>query len=127
MMKLSYKNLALHLLGLVFCTVPVACAVISYFPIWRAAGDGSVLSGGVLVLLLICSVPIIKYFGRLMKSPSAHMMWLIIFALFFLLSKIAQQMTAISLVGFLGNLIGAVCFKLARPRAGIGDEKNGEQ
>ncbi len=40
-------------------------------------------------------------------------MWFLCFALFFSLSKIADEMTVISFVGFVSNLIGAGVFKLA--------------
>ena len=36
------------------------------------------------------------------------------FLLFLALSEIANQMTVTSLVGFIGNLLGALCFHLAR-------------
>jgi nicotinamide riboside transporter PnuC len=44
------------------------------------------------------------------------MMWFIIFITFMLLSRIADEVTVISFIGFVGNLIGAACFKLARAR-----------
>ena len=54
-----------------------------------------------------------KYIKGKMESPSAPVIWMISFLLFFLLSKIATEMTIISLIGFISNLIGTLIFKLA--------------
>ena len=48
------------------------------------------------------------------KSASSYLLWLIMFLLFITLSKIGEQMTVISFVGFISNLLGAICFKLAK-------------
>jgi nicotinamide riboside transporter PnuC len=50
----------------------------------------------------------------MLTSYSSYFLWLILFLLFFALSKIADQMTVISLVGFIGNLLGAICFFIAK-------------
>ena len=50
-------------------------------------------------------------------------MWLIAFILFLSLSRIADEMTVISFVGLISNLIGSLIFKLAR-RYGKEDVKN---
>jgi hypothetical protein len=41
-------------------------------------------------------------------------MWFILFVIFFLLSKIAHEVTVISFVGFITNLIGTLLFNLAK-------------
>lgn len=51
---------------------------------------------------------------KALASPAAHTMWFIAFLIFFTMSKIADEMTVISFVGFLGNGAGAICFRLAR-------------
>ena len=111
--KTKIKPLILRGLGLILCTVPVFWAVISYFPLWREAGGGRLLSGGALLLVILAWVPLFRFIKRLIASPSAYMMWLIIFIVFFMLSKIAEEMTVISFVGFVGNALGAVCFKFS--------------
>ncbi len=112
--KTKIKPLILRGLGLILCTVPVFLAVISYFPLWREAGGGRLLSGGALLLVILAWVPLFRFIKRLIASPSAYMMWLIIFIVFFMLSKIAEEMTVISFVGFIGNLLGAICFRFAK-------------
>ena len=113
MLKNGLYSLLLRIIGLAFCVLPVGISVIMYFPLWQARGGETVLSGVSLVLILLSLLPIFNFLKRMLRSPSAYMMWLISFALFFCLSKIADEMTVISSVGFVGNLIGALFFKIA--------------
>ena len=88
-------------------------ATVSYFPIWQERGSGAVLSGFTLALLLISAVPIFKAIKRILSSLASYTVWLIIFLLFMLLSAIADEVTVISLIGFISNVIGAILFKLS--------------
>lgn len=119
------KEVLLKIFGLVFCTVPVIASILLYFPIWRERGAATALSGFTLLLILLSLLPFFNTLKRMLRSPAAHTMWFIIFVLFFLLSKIAEEMTVISFVGFAGNLIGAIFFRAARKKAARnGGEKN---
>lgn len=100
-------------MALATATVPTAVAVLLYFPLWRSVGAEAVVSGFAVLLLALAGVPLFRYFKRRAKSPSAQTMWLIIFLFFLALSRIAEQMTVISFVGFLGNAFASVLFKLA--------------
>ena len=112
------RKIALTLLGVAVSTLPVALCTLSYIPIWQYRGGGATLSGFALILLLLCFAPLFRLVKRLLSSPAAHTMWFVCFALFFSLSKIADEMTVISFVGFVSNLIGAGIFKLAGRRSG---------
>jgi hypothetical protein len=68
-------------------------------------------SGGALLLLIAAWVPVTKLFRRIFSSPASYTMWLVIFLVFFALSAIAEQVKVISFVGFMGNALGALCFK----------------
>lgn len=103
--------LALKFIGIIVCTLPAVIATLSYFPLWIARENASILSGLSLVLLIIAAVPLAKYAKSILKSPSAHTVWLIIFVIFFLLSRIASEITVISFVGFISNVIGAIILK----------------
>ena len=111
------KRLLFNALGLIFSVIPVGVAIISYFPIWIEREDASILSGLALLLCAMALVPLFKYAREALRSASAPLMWFILFAVFFLLSKIANEMTVISFIGFIGNMIGAIFFKIARSRA----------
>lgn len=109
-----FVSFGLHILGFLLCILPPAVCTLTYFPLWREVGYESCIAGGAALLLVICAIPLFKLIRRGLASFSSYMVWLILFLLFFALSKIADQMTVISFVGFVGNLLGAVCFWLAR-------------
>ena len=111
--KQTVKSIFLRVIGLVLCVIPVSVAVLSYFPAWRAEGGEVLLSGATLLLLCMAAVPLYKLISARLRSPAAYTLWLIAFILFFLLSNIAEEMVVISFTGFVGNLLGAIAFKLA--------------
>ena len=108
------KRLIFTSLGFAICIIPVSVTILSYFPLWIAREDASILSGLSLILVCAALLPLYRCWRHALRSPSSHLMWFIIFAVFFLLSKIANEMTVISFVGFVTNLIGSLFFKLAR-------------
>ena len=108
------KRLFFNSLGLGICIIPVVVAILSYFPLWLAREDASVLSGLAVLLITAALVPMYKYLGSILRSPSAPLMWFAVFIVFLFLSKIANEMTVISFVGFTTNLIGSLFFKFAK-------------
>ena len=111
--KQTVKSIFLRVIGLVLCVIPVTVSILCYFPAWRAEGGEVLLSGTTLLLLCMAAVPLYKLIAEKLRSPAAYTLWLIAFILFFLLSNIAQEMVVISFTGFIGNLLGAIAFKLA--------------
>lgn len=111
--KQMVKSIFLRVIGLVLCVIPVTVSILCYFPAWRAEGGEVLLSGATLLLLCMAAVPLYKLISAKLRSPAAYTLWLIAFILFFLLSNIAQEMVVISFTGFIGNLLGAIAFKLA--------------
>lgn len=107
------KIILIKSVALFICIVPALIATLSYFPIWVNKGGACVISGLALCLITISLIPFYKQIGGLLKSPSAYVIWLILFIIFFLLSRIAEEMTVISFIGFISNLVGAMLFKLA--------------
>ena len=108
------RKKTLTALGLIFSILPVVAAILTYFPIWKERGGGAVLSGFALLLCLLAFSPLFRLMKMILKSPSAYTMWFIVFIVFFMLSKIADEMTVIAFVGFVGNLIGSLFFRAAR-------------
>jgi hypothetical protein len=112
--KPVFVNITLHILGLLLCIVPPTLVTVSYFPIWNIQNAETVLAGGGVLVLTLCALPLWKLIIRVLRSPASYLMWLIIFLLFFLLSKIADEMVVISFFGLVGNLLGALCFFIER-------------
>ena len=108
-----YVSFGLHILGLLLCILPPTVCTLSYFPFWESYGLAHCLAGGGALVLVICAMPMLKLLKRI-EGISSYVVWLILFLIFLALSKIAEQMTVISLVGFVGNLLGAICFHLAK-------------
>ncbi len=111
----------LYILGLTFSTVPPVIAILSYFPMWRTANDGSSICGMALLLLLLAGRPLYKMLRSHLASPASYTLWLCVFVSFFMLARIADEVTVIAFVGFVSNLIGAFFF--ARSKS---EKKNGE-
>ena len=109
-----FVSFGLHILGFLLCILPPAICTLNYFPIWREVGYESCIAGGVALLLALCAIPLYKLIAERLKSFSSNLMWLVLFLLFFGMSRIADQMTVICFVGFVSNLMGAVCFYIAK-------------
>ncbi len=114
----------LRLIGLMLCTFPVITSVILYFPLWNTKGDGAVVSGFSILLIIIALIPFFRFIKERISRISAPALWLALFLLFFTVSKIADEMTVISFIGFIGNLAGSFFFKAARRKDG---SKNNEE
>ena len=109
-----FVSFGLHILGFLLCILPPAICTLNYFPIWREVGYECCIAGGVALLLALCAIPLYKLIAERLKSFSSYLMWLVLFLLFFGMSRIADQMTVICFVGFVSNLMGAVCFHIAK-------------
>ena len=121
-MKTALPRNLLKALGLSLCILPPLIATLAYFPLWREAGDGRLTSGLTVLLLSISALPLYRQLKSWIRTAAIHLPWLLIFLAFFLLSRIADEMTVISFVGFVTNVIGSLFFKAAR-RLG-GEDKN---
>ena len=124
MIKSRTREIFLKAIGLLFCITPPALAIFLYFPDWISRGDGSAVSGIGLILILMTLSPLFKVAAERLKSPSSYTMWFISFILFFMLSKIADEMTVISFLGFIGNLVGAFFWRAAGRHALNKESKN---
>ena len=115
-MKTNKRGTAVFIsaLALSFSIIPPALAILFYFPVWIELGSEYVISGILVLLMLVAFLPLFRLVKQMLKSPSGYAVWLVIFIVFLLLSKIAEEMITISFVGLVGNIIGAALFKLAR-------------
>lgn len=108
-----FKYALWRALGIALCILPVTSAILLYFPLWGKRGSDAALSGFCVLLLALAAVPLFRLIKRSVSNVSAHTLWFILFAIFFVAARIADEMTVISFIGFVGNLIGAALFRLA--------------
>lgn len=112
-MRTTKLSLFLYALGLALSCAPPIIATLFYFPLWRAKGGIFVLSGLTLILLFLGAEPLFRIIREKLKSPSAPFIWLAVFTVFFIFSRIAEEVTVISFFGFTGNILGSLLFKLS--------------
>ncbi len=109
-----FVNSILHIMGILLCIVPPAVCTLLYFPLWIDTGSTTVIAGGAALLLVLCAMPLFKLIKRHFDSAASYMFWLAAFIVFSLISRVADEMTVISFVGFISNLLGAAAFAIAK-------------
>ncbi len=119
------KKILLTAFGILFSVLPPLLATLLYFPVFERQGPAFAISGFIIILLILSAVPLIRFLGDKFRTPAAYLIWLFVFLLFFALWKIAKQVTVISFFGFVGNLVGAILFHIAKKDSSEGaNEEN---
>lgn len=104
----------LKIISIVLCTVPPAAVTMYYCPEWyRNNRVEMVIPAFAVIAFCFSAIPLIKWVAQKIKTPSAWMMWTGFFAVLFALEKIIEQMVIISLAGAIGNILGAILWKVA--------------
>ena len=109
----------LHVCGLCLCILPPALATLEQFPIWFSSGR-TALSAIAVLLLLLSAVPLIRLVRTHLRSPSAWMLWLVLWAALAAFRPILAAIESIALIAFPTSLLGALCFRLSRRQGGDG-------
>ncbi len=95
--------------------IAVACYC---FPIWVRTGSKPVVSGGLVVVTLIASIPFYKKFKSMFEfvmNASMPVLWTIGAGIFYVLMNISGQMFAICIGGLVGSALSAlVCMQRNR-------------
>lgn len=115
--KRKYANIYLHILGYLLCIVPPLVCTLTYFPIWESA-SGFKLNALCVIFVILAVFPLIRLIRRLLKSDATYILWFILFISFYALSRIADEMTVISFVGFTSNSLGSLLMRLGGKRNG---------
>lgn len=93
--------------------VPLA-ATLTQFPLWVEQSAEATMSGLCLVLLGISVLPFLKQLKEYFKSPSAWVVWGIIFVLLLMLRNIIDQILIVSFAGLISNAIGAGIYNIGK-------------
>ena len=88
-------------------------ATLTQFPLWIERSSEATISGIFVLFALLSSVPLFKYFTRLVKSPAAPLVWGVILVSLYALRTIVDEMIVISIAGLVSNCIGWIMFKIA--------------
>lgn len=81
------------------------------FPAMIERGSTSTVSGLFVIFALLSAIPIIKHFGKMFKTPSVPVVWVICFAGLLALRSIIDEMILICGAGAISNVIGAALYK----------------
>lgn len=87
-------------------------ATLSVFPLWVAKSSEATVSGIAVLFCGLSMIPFLKQIKEYMKSPSAWVVWGIIFAGCFALRAIIDQMIFISAIGLASNVAGTGLYKV---------------
>lgn len=124
-MKMSHKIFALHVLGLIVCVLPPVIATLEYFPLWFKQTE-TAFSAFSAILIAICCLPFVKQIKAYFKgTPASWVMWLGIYLLVALFSKLAEGVETVAFIGTMSNLCGGFIFRVEKhikAREGVKDE-----
>ena len=95
-----------------------AAATLSQFPIWINRDTASTVSGLGLVLIALSCIPFYRQIREYFKSPSAPVLWLVLFLAFTMLESIAAEIKMVCFFGLVANLIGAGIYKIGANMCG---------
>ena len=98
-------------------------ATLTQFPIMIERSAEATVSGLFVMLALLSAIPIIKYFGSKLKTPSVTIMWAIFLAATLALRAIIDEMVIVAAVGAASNALGGVLYKLGE---GMTEDKKEE-
>lgn len=86
--------------------VPLA-ATLSQFPVWVEESAEASVSGLFIVFAFISCLPFLKQIRAYLKSPSAWVVWVVLFVAMIALRSIIDQMIVVCFAGAVANVAGA--------------------
>lgn len=104
-------------IAFLFCIGAPIITTLAYFPLFVEQSAEKTFSGGVLVLLLFCAVPLFNVIKKAIKKAPVRWIWLIwaiLLGILYLLQPIIEELMVVSLVGAIGGAISIIFFALAR-------------
>lgn len=102
-------------------------ATISQFPVWVNRSAGATISGMFVIFAFLSAIPFIREIKAYFKSPSAWIMWIIIFVALAALRAIIDEIIVICAIGALANVIGAAVYKIGDHYSSSKDQNNANE
>lgn len=86
-------------------------ATITQMPIWVDMSAEATISGLFVIFATLSIIPFLKQLKEFFKSPSAWIMWCVLFVITMALRSIITQMVIVCFWGMVANIIGAAVYK----------------
>ena len=96
-----------------FCVLPPLITTLCQFPVW-VESPKMVVSGICVLFIFFSCLPFIRQIKKFFKSPSATVLWIIVFAALMVLKSIINQMLYVTAAGLIGNCIGEIFFSVRK-------------
>lgn len=108
------KIFALHVLGLIVCVAPPIITTFEYFPLWFQRSE-TAISAVSAMLVMLCCLPFIKQIKAYFKgTPDSWAVWLVIYVLVAVFSKLADGIETVAFIGLISNLLGGCIFRIEK-------------
>ena len=111
-MKKSAKRLLIKTSALGLDVGAPLIATALQFPAMVERSAESTVSGMFVMFALISAIPMFKFFGGKMKTPSVPIIWAVCCGALIALRSIIDEMIIICAVGTVSNVVGAVMYKV---------------
>lgn len=111
-MKRTTKGKIFKISAIVLDVGAPLAATVSQFPVWVDRSAGATVSGLFVLFAFLSAIPFFKQIKAYFKSPSAWLMWCIIFVALIALRAIIDEILVICAIGALANIVGAGLYKL---------------
>lgn len=102
------KGVIWYYVGIVVSVVAPLITALTQFPVWTEKVPKTQLGGMFIFTALLSCIPFLKHIRMQLKTPSAVMVWAILFLICWSMNKIIEQLYLIALVGLIANVIGAI-------------------
>jgi hypothetical protein len=122
-MKNSTKGAIIKTVALGIDVGAPLAATFTQFPLWGEQSAEATMSWLCLVLLGLSVLPFLKQLKEYFKSPSAWVVWGIIFVLLLMLKNIIDQILIVSFAGLVANAVGAGVYNIGKTVAEKEDRK----
>lgn len=85
---------------------------LSNFPVWVDRSAGATVSGLSLIIVFLCCIPFYRQLKEYFKSPSAPVLWTVLFVLFLFLENIVHEIKLVCFFGAISNYVGSLLYKI---------------
>lgn len=108
-MRTKTKYNILTVAAVACCVLPPFVMTLSKFPIW-VNEPKMVVSGVALLLIFFSCIPFFKQIKEYFKSPSATVLWIVVFVLLCIFRHIINELVYVAAAGLAGNIFGEALF-----------------